>query len=371
MKDVIIVGGGLKGLLTALFLHDAGLSVMLMDQGELGRESSWAGSGLTVPNYPWRMSEAVTTLTRYGQEQYPAFCERLLAETGIDAQWQKTGLLLPDSQDRSLAHQWADQHQQTLKVLEHPADVKHCEPNISPTLECGLYFPDIGQIRSPRLIAALRASLRQRSILISEHNPVTQLHVEHGQVKGVYLDDWLFEAKQVILTAGAWTPNLLPDAEKSSVNIRPVVAQSILYRGSPHLLERSIVHNDKYLVPREDGRIICGSIYQVDSFDTQISAQATEALHQFAVHLLPTLSYEPVRNEWSSVFAITPDGVPYIGAHPNLAGLYLAVGHGNMSVATSLASARLLADQVLDKPSFTNPSAYQIKPRTALAHVAW
>lgn len=54
MKDVIIVGGGLKGMLTALFLHDAGLKVMLADQNELGRESSWAGGGLITPLYPWQ-----------------------------------------------------------------------------------------------------------------------------------------------------------------------------------------------------------------------------------------------------------------------------------------------------------------------------
>ncbi|WP_020393664.1 NAD(P)/FAD-dependent oxidoreductase [Thiolinea disciformis] len=371
MKDVIIVGGGLKGLLSALFLHDAGLSVMICDRSELGRESSWAGNGLTVANYPWRMDEAVSTLTHYGQQHYPALCERLRAETGIDAQWQKTGLLFPDIQDRALAQHWAALHQQRLLLLEHPSEVKQHEPNISPTIECGLYFPEIGQIRSPRLIAALRASIRSRSILVSEHYPVTQLHVEHGEAKGIYLGDWLFEAKQVILTAGAWTPNLLPEVIKASVSVRAVAAQSILYRGSPHLLQRSIVHNNKYLVPREDGRIICGSVYQTDSFDTSISEQASEDLHQFAVQLLPALSYEPIRDTWSSVFALTPNGIPYIGPHPELAGLSLAIGHGNMSVATSLASARLLADQVLGKTSFTNPSAYHIKSRTLQPSAAW
>lgn len=49
VKDVIIVGGGVIGMLTARFLHNAGLEVMLVDQGELGRESTWAGGGILSP----------------------------------------------------------------------------------------------------------------------------------------------------------------------------------------------------------------------------------------------------------------------------------------------------------------------------------
>lgn len=80
MKDVIIVGGGLKGMLTALFLHDAGLKVMLVDQNELGRESSWAGGGLITPLYPWQASAFVSALVKDSQKHYPALCERLYQE---------------------------------------------------------------------------------------------------------------------------------------------------------------------------------------------------------------------------------------------------------------------------------------------------
>lgn len=71
MKDIIIVGGGILGMLTARSLHDAGLKVMLIERGELGRESTWAGGGILSPLYPWRYPDAVSVLAKASQQQYP------------------------------------------------------------------------------------------------------------------------------------------------------------------------------------------------------------------------------------------------------------------------------------------------------------
>ncbi|PIE42572.1 MAG: glycine oxidase ThiO, partial [Gammaproteobacteria bacterium] len=53
MADIIVVGGGIIGLLTAKELLNDGLSVMLIDKQAPGREASWAGGGIVSPLYPW------------------------------------------------------------------------------------------------------------------------------------------------------------------------------------------------------------------------------------------------------------------------------------------------------------------------------
>ena len=66
MNDVLVIGGGVAGLLAARELSLAGLRVVVVERGSLGRESSWAGGGILSPLYPWRYPEAGET-RRLGQ----------------------------------------------------------------------------------------------------------------------------------------------------------------------------------------------------------------------------------------------------------------------------------------------------------------
>lgn len=62
MSHVIVVGGGVIGLMTARELVEAGAQVTLIERGETGRESSWAGGGIVSPLYPWRYPEALSLI---------------------------------------------------------------------------------------------------------------------------------------------------------------------------------------------------------------------------------------------------------------------------------------------------------------------
>ena len=60
--QVLVVGGGVIGMLSAHLLAAGGAQVCLVDQGSVGQESSWAGGGIVSPLYPWRYDVAVTAL---------------------------------------------------------------------------------------------------------------------------------------------------------------------------------------------------------------------------------------------------------------------------------------------------------------------
>ncbi|MDA8114588.1 FAD-dependent oxidoreductase [Acidithiobacillus sp.] len=53
--DILLIGGGAIGLLSAIKLAEAGLRrITVLDQGHIGQEASWAGGGILSPLYPWR-----------------------------------------------------------------------------------------------------------------------------------------------------------------------------------------------------------------------------------------------------------------------------------------------------------------------------
>ena len=107
MSDFVVIGGGVMGLLLSRHLLQAGASVSLLEAGQCGREASWAGGGIVSPLYPWRYVPAVTALASQAQRLFPALCDELLAETGIDSEYRQTGLLMVDAQDAEQASRWA------------------------------------------------------------------------------------------------------------------------------------------------------------------------------------------------------------------------------------------------------------------------
>ena len=69
-------------MLTARELAIAGLGVTIIEKGNVGGESSWAGGGILSPLYPWRYPAEVTALASWGQSRYPQLAEKLIDETG-------------------------------------------------------------------------------------------------------------------------------------------------------------------------------------------------------------------------------------------------------------------------------------------------
>jgi glycine oxidase len=359
MKDAIIVGGGLLGMLTARFLHEAGLKVMIIDQGELGKESTWAGGGIVSPLYPWRYPEAVSRLAHYSQQRYPALCATLREETGIDPQWVRSGLLFTEDDEFAAAQSWAQTWGYDFQHLNSEDALHSCEPQLAEGFQRGLFLPEIGQVRNPRIADALRTSLRLLPIEIAEHYPVTGLEMADGRVTGVRMGEDVFLADKVILTTGAWT-GLFPEMQALNVDVRPVLGQMILFRGPKGLLKRIVLHEGRYLIPRQDGRILCGSTLEMRGFDKHTTDAARDELREAAYAIMPALRDLPINNHWSGLRPGSPDGVPYIGAHPEIEGLYVNAGHYRNGVVLGLASVQMLVDMMLGNTPCIDPTPYRL-----------
>ena len=359
MKDAIIVGGGILGMLTARSLHEAGLKVMIIDQGELGKESTWAGGGILSPLYPWRYPDAISRLVQYGQQHYPALCNTLQGETGIDPQWLPSGLVFTDDNEYASAQAWASTWGHELQHLTSAATLHACEPQLAEHFQRGMFMPGMAQIRNPRIADSLRTSLRLLPIEIAEHYPVTGLETADGRVTGVRLGEEVFHANKVILTTGAWT-SLFPEMQALNVNIRPVLGQMILFRGAKGLLNRIVLHDGTYLIPRKDGRILCGSTLEMNGFDKRTTEAAKAALQETAYHMMPALRDLPINNHWAGLRPGSPNGVPYIGEHPEIAGLYVNAGHYRYGVTMALASVDMLTDTMLGKTPHIDPTPYRL-----------
>ncbi len=363
VNDFIIIGGGLIGMLVARELRAAGASVSVLERGHCGREASWAGGGILSPLYPWRYPRAVTALAAWGQHAYPGLAAALAEESGTDPELTLSGMLIVDAADRPEALAWAAQH----KVrIETPGPREW--PAIEPALSCAktdvagttaLWMPDIAQVRNPRLVRALRDSLIKSGVTVREGVEVRGLHNENGRVTGVLTDQGTVQAGAVVVAGGAWSAALLKTVG-IDLPMAPVRGQMLLFRAAPGLLTRMVMRHYRYLIPRRDGRILAGSTLEQVGFDKTTTHRATEKLQSAALDLVPALENCPIEHQWTGLRPGNPTGVPYIGAHPTIGGLYVCTGHYRNGVVLAPASARLLADLALGRPPDLDPAPYAL-----------
>ena len=346
-------------MMTALQLADAGHQVTLVERGECGREASWAGGGIVSPLYPWRYSMPISRLSRWSEGFYPELSLRLLEETGIDPEYRQKGLLYLRVDDEAWALDWAREVGKPLERVD--AEFLYAkEPQAAPGFDSGLWMPTLGSIRNPRLTQALRARLAAMpQVELHEGMAVERLLVDNGRIIGVASRNERLNAEQVVVCGGAWAGQLL-EAVGLTLPVRPVKGQMILFKAPPGLVERVVLMDGRYVIPRNDGRILAGSTLEDTGFDKATTAEARESLYGSALRIIPALADCPVEHHWAGLRPSSPDGVPFIGAVPGIDGLHVNAGHYRNGLVLAPASTRLLADQLLGRTPIIDPAPYRL-----------
>jgi glycine oxidase len=359
IPDITIIGGGVSGLLTAREFALEGAQVAVIEKNRLGQESSWAGGGILLPLYPWRQDEAISTLTLFSQSLYPQLTQELFSATGIDPEWQKSGLLITKNPDIECALHWCQKHK--IPVAQPPAESL---AQFNTDEHNPLWLPEIAHVRNPRLLKALCDDLARRGVAFFEQCEFRDVEIRNNRIAAIKTSTGDTAVKHVVIATGAWSgglwQNLFTTAAHLQVAIRPVKGQMLLYDGPPGLLETMILDGDRYLIPRRDGKILAGSTVEHNGFDKTVSAEARRQLNEFAVALFPALQNLPLINHWAGLRPGTGHGVPYIDNHPEIENLSINAGHFRNGLVMGPASARLLAALVTGRQPPFSPAPFKI-----------
>ncbi|SIO07914.1 glycine oxidase [Sulfurivirga caldicuralii] len=358
--DVLIIGGGISGLMSAWFLQQAGRQVTLIERHVCGREASWAGGGILSPMYPWRYPDAVNVLAQHSQPQFEPLSAELAELTGIDPEYFPTGMLMLDSEQWETAQAWCERWGYVLEVLDDRA-LSVFEPRLHTARKLALWMPEIASIRNPRMVKALAKAVQLKGVALMEHTPAEAIDPSAERVRVRTPQGWL-EAEDVVVTAGAWSAQLVPE-----LPIEPVRGQIVAIDAPVGFLHHMVMEQDRYLIPRKDGLILVGSTVEQAGFDKRTDEAAREALLSFAYARYPELAMFEVAHHWAGLRPGNPDSIPYIGAHPAHARLWLNTGHFRNGVVTSIASAQLLRALIqVETPPF-DPSPYALERSHALS----
>ncbi|PKY10068.1 oxidoreductase [Acidithiobacillus marinus] len=340
-ESVILVGAGVIGLIAAMRLAEAGFDVCVVDRGQAAQEASWAGGGILSPLYPWHYPPELLRLSFYSMSLHQALARELENLTGIDPQWNLSGLRIMAGKRETIPADiinWAQRWQLNWQLMGK-------EDGLHPSLWC----PEVAQVRNPRLLSALLLRCRQLGVKIIEHTEVSGFRRFHnGQLCGLETTRGFWPTNHAIITAGAWTGKLLESA-RLHLEIYPVRGQMLLLQGQAGMLNSMIMRDQHYLVPRQDGLILAGSTSENVQFDKSVTAEARETLWDFAHDFLPELTSDHIIRQWSGLRPGSQESVPYIGALPGWKGLYVAAGHFRYGLTNAPATAEILVSTLTDQ----------------------
>ena len=103
--------------------------------------------------------------------------------------------------------------------------------------------------------------------------------------------------------------------------------------------------------PRSTGQVLIGSSRQFGAQDSAVDPAILGRMLRRTGEYMPGIAKLSAIRAWTGFRAATPDKLPLIGPCPGRPRLYLATGHEGLGITTSLATARLIADRLLGRPS--------------------
>ncbi len=371
LPDCLVIGGGLIGCLSAYELARAGARVAVVERGEIGREASWAGAGILSPMFPWRYPDGLSTLVNRSLARYPTLVRELTDLSGVDPQHRTCGLLIPVLEgeaegDLAEALPWSARFGWPCERLDGDA-AREVEPTLGAACVGGVWWPEVGQIRNPRLAAAARRACAAVGVELIDHREVTGFRRAGSRILAATTGAGEFAAGHFVLAAGAWSRAVAGRLDLD-LEVVPVKGQILLLRAAPGTVQRIIKHESCYMVPRVDGRILVGATMERAGFDKETTLWAMRALANGAVRLLPTLDGAVVERQWAGLRPGTADGLPYLGPAPGIDNLTVAAGHYRNGVVLAAATAEAVAAMVGGQQPATDLTPFAVGRQVVEGH---
>ncbi len=394
MSHVAIIGAGIVGVSTAIWLQRDGHRVTLIDRAGPGEGASFGNGGVlascamvpvTGPGLmgkaPWMLlnrdqplflkwgylPKLLPWLRRYLAHANEADTRRIasaiagvvgdsltehqaLADGTAAAKWIVPSDYLYIYRDRAafeadaLPWQIRRAHGVTWEELEGPA-LRAYDRIFSPDQAFAVKMGDHGRIADPgRYVKALAAHVEDEGgdVVTGE---VTGFSRDGDRITGVRIGDNTLEADAVVLATGAYSG---PLAKELGLSV-PLESE----RGyhvelwEPSAMPRApvMIAGAKFVVTPMEGRLRLAGIVELGGLNAPPSRAPFDLLRRAARAAMPGLTWAR-ETEWMGHRPAPADSIPVIGAVPGLTGAYTAFGHHHIGLTSGPKTGRLLAQLI-------------------------
>ena len=345
--DVAIAGGGIVGAACAAECAAAGLSVVMVEPGTIGGGATAAGMGHIVVMDD---SPAQIALTRYSRELWIA----LAPELPEDVEYVSAGTVWVAADEEEINEvvrkkRVYDSIGVRAEVL-NAAELAQAEPRLRPGLAGGLMVPDDAVIYPPCAAHFLMERARQHGTVLRGG----ALTAEGFQLR----DGSSVSAGITVNATGAWAPEIAPGlavrkrkghlviTDRYPGFVRHQLVELGYLKSAHSTAADSVAFN---VQPRKTGQLLIGSSRQFGAEQSSVDSHMLTAMLARARCYMPEIAMLSAIRTWTGFRAATADKLPLIGPCPGQPRQYLATGHEGLGITTSLATGRLVVDQILGR----------------------
>jgi glycine oxidase len=347
--DVVVIGGGVIGCSIAYHLSLGGVRVVVLERQALAAGASGVAAGMLAAQVEAPFAHPFFDLTIKGRAEHGPLAEQLLEDVGLDVECRATGILRVATTESERVDLQRMLRWQTARGLRgewiESRHLGECEPLLSGAagraLAGGAWFPDEGQVRSPRLVQALAAASIKRGARMLEGTWALGFETSGERVTAVRTPTGPLHAERFVLAAGVWSADF-----GLGLPVAPVKGQIATLRALNETLRQVVWGGDCYLVPRVDGEVILGATQEDGNYDARPTLAGIGALSEAALELLPWSGKLVLQNVWAGLRPAAPDRYPILGAMPGFSNLWIATAHFRNGVLLGPLTGRLLAEHI-------------------------
>jgi D-amino-acid dehydrogenase len=405
-KHVAIIGAGIVGVSTAIWLQRAGHSVTIIDSRGAAGGTSYGNAGVlasaaivpvTVPgllkkapkmlfdkNSPlflrWsylpkllpflikylghgnvtdvnRIADGLALMLRDSADQHVAVAKGTDAEKFITV-----GDYVFGYADRAAyeadAFAWDIRRAREYQFEEmDAARFAEFDPAMAERFGFGVRCSEHGHISDPGAYVKALASHVEKQGGVFLKAEATDLNKTDGEVVGVMTSTGNVEADDVVLATGVWSAPLV---EKLGITV-PLEAE----RGyhiefvNPSIKPKApvMVASGKYVMTPMEGRLRCAGIVEFGGLTEERSRAPFELLKRQTLALLPELKYDRI-DEWMGFRPSTTDSLPLIGASERYPNVWTGFGHQHIGLTAGPKTGRWLAQMIDGQKPNTDLAAF-------------
>jgi glycine/D-amino acid oxidase-like deaminating enzyme len=406
VKTVVIIGGGIIGMSTALWLLRHGHKVTVVDPRAPGHGAS-CGNAATIANYhciplgspsvirqipgllfnrdspltirwsylpklaPWlarfllasrpeRVAAIAKALAALQQHADAAYRPLLEMAGGEDLVIRRGCLYLYGSAaSYARARPEIDLRRRHGVALEElgAKRIAELEPHLAPIYHRGILFPGASHLRDPLELVErfARTFLQRGGTLIQEEAKAIESDGKEGiLIRGTGTS---LAGDYVVVAAGAWSRPLARQVG-DHVPLDTERGYHVMFPGAQALLSRPVGWAEMgfYMTPLASGLRAAGTV-EFAGLQAPANPERTRFLVRGARGLLPQLG-EPA-SEWLGFRPSLPDSLPIIGPSPRNPRVIYAFGHGHLGVTLAGVTGRMVSDLIDDRRSVVDPTPYR------------
>lgn len=389
-----VVGAGIVGVSSALWLQRAGFAVTLIEEGEVGEGASFGNAGnispgavvpylipgvwreapgwllnpegpLAVrPGYflkalPWLTAaarsageEAALATSRAMHALHSGTFEAYDALThGTDAQGliELSGqLYVSEKPGTAQGSALAQRMRAMAGVKTVPLDwmeIRELEPALAPIFKSGMLLPDNGRCKNPHQLVKALAGIAQRDGATIVRGKVTGFETEGEQVRAILVDGNARAVERVVIAAGA-ASRALSAALGAPMPVEAERGYHITIEDPGVAPRLPVTHTDAKFAcaPMNMGLRLAGTV-EYAGIDAAPNWKRAELLKEQARRMFPGVRLDKV-TRWTGSRPSLPDGLPVLGAAPGHANAYFAFGNSHFGMSAGPVMGKVIAEIV-------------------------